>query len=173
MSREVEVVISHLELERPDALPGPARELPADVRVEREEPARAAEVAQAMYREVGGGYHWVDRAGWTLDRWRAEVDRPGVEVWTGRIGGETIGYFQLHVDPVSVEIKYFGLAPRFTGRGLGGPLLVAAVRRALATGRDRVTLNTCTLDHPAALPNYLARGFRVVRTERVRRMLDS
>jgi hypothetical protein len=27
-----------------------------------------------------------------------------------------------------------------------------------------VWLHTCTLDSPAALPNYLARGFEVVRT---------
>jgi hypothetical protein len=35
-----------------------------------------------------------------------------------------------------------------------------------------VTVNTCTLDHAAALPNYLARGFCVARTERQRRAID-
>jgi hypothetical protein len=28
-----------------------------------------------------------------------------------------------------------------------------------------VWLHTCSFDHPAALPNYLARGFRVFKTE--------
>jgi hypothetical protein len=30
---------------------------------------------------------------------------------------------------------------------------------------ERVWLHTCTLDHPAALPNYLKRGFRPIREE--------
>jgi len=30
----------------------------------------------------------------------------------------------------------------------------------------RVWLHTCTLDDPAALPNYVARGFRPFREER-------
>jgi hypothetical protein len=29
-----------------------------------------------------------------------------------------------------------------------------------------VILNTCTLDSPRALPNYLARGFTIVREDR-------
>jgi hypothetical protein len=29
-----------------------------------------------------------------------------------------------------------------------------------------VTVNTCTADHPRALPNYLAAGFQVIRTVR-------
>jgi hypothetical protein len=29
----------------------------------------------------------------------------------------------------------------------------------------RVWLHTCTLDHPAALANYLGRGFQVTRSE--------
>lgn len=34
-----------------------------------------------------------------------------------------------------------------------------AVQRAWALAPNRVWLHTCTLDHPAALSNYLARGF--------------
>jgi hypothetical protein len=36
-------------------------------------------------------------------------------------------------------------------------------------GTSRVILNTCNLDHPKALANYLARGFREYRTEVQRR----
>ncbi len=36
-----------------------------------------------------------------------------------------------------------------------------------------MTVNTCTLDHPSALPNYLKRGFAIVRTEVQRRTLPS
>ena len=65
-----------------------------------------------------------------------------------------------------VEIMYFGLAPNFIGQGLGGWMLTRAVEEAFALSAARVTLHTCTLDAPTALPNYLARGFVIVRTER-------
>jgi hypothetical protein len=32
-------------------------------------------------------------------------------------------------------------------------------------GAQRVWVHTCTLDHPQALPNYLARGFQIFRVE--------
>jgi hypothetical protein len=37
--------------------------------------------------------------------------------------------------------------------------LSEAVGRAFDEGANRVWLHTCTLDDPAALPNYLKRGF--------------
>jgi ribosomal protein S18 acetylase RimI-like enzyme len=70
-----------------------------------------------------------------------------------------------------VEIKSLGLLPRFIGQGLGGHLLTVAVERAWAPiedggmGATRVWLHTCTHDHPHALHNYQARGFRVCKIE--------
>ena len=55
--------------------------------------------------------------------------------------------------------------PSFIGKGLGGELLTAAIARAWDMGASRVWVHTCTLDHPTALPNYQARGFRVFRVE--------
>jgi hypothetical protein len=52
------------------------------------------------------------------------------------------------------------------GRGLGGWLLTRAAEESFALGANRVILNTCTLDAPQALPNYLARGFAIVREDR-------
>ena len=76
------------------------------------------------------------------------------------------GYFELRRDDDdSIEIAYIGLLPAFVGRGLGRCLLSAAVERAWACGARRVWLHTCSFDHPAALPNYLARGFRVYKKE--------
>jgi hypothetical protein len=51
------------------------------------------------------------------------------------------------------------------GTGLGGPLLKTAVAKGWAgDGVSRMTVNTCTLDHPRALPLYRKTGFRPVRT---------
>jgi GNAT superfamily N-acetyltransferase len=180
MSRVAEVVVTYLE--RPaiggdvncdpntDAIAG-ARGLPPGVDLRHERPPRAGEIAAAMYHAVGAAWHWRDRAGWTAAQWAEAVHRDDVELWSARIDGAPIGYFELHVEAEAVDIKYFGLIPEFTNRGIGGPLLGAAIARASALRRGRVTVNTCTLDHPAALPNYLARGFRVVTTERQQRTL--
>ena len=76
------------------------------------------------------------------------------------VSGAPAGYFELRRDRAGgTEIVYFGLLPEFTGRGLGGFLLTMAVERAWSSGTERVWLHTNTLDHPAALPNYLKRGF--------------
>ena len=76
------------------------------------------------------------------------------------------GYFELcqHEDG-AVEIAYFGLLPDFIGRGWGKYLLSQAALAAWGLQPLRIWLHTCTLDHPAALPNYLKRGFKVVREE--------
>ena len=50
--------------------------------------------------------------------------------------------------------------------GLGGWLLSEATRRAWATPTHRVFLSTGSGDHPAALTNFLARGFRAYKTVR-------
>jgi hypothetical protein len=49
---------------------------------------------------------------------------------------------------------------------MGRALLRHAVETAWAGGTRAVTVNTCTADHPRALPNYLAAGFRPVRAVR-------
>ena len=82
------------------------------------------------------------------------------------VSGTPAGYFELDGPPGGdVEIAYFGLLPSFVGRGLGGWLLTAAVERAWRRNPRRVWLHTCSLDHPAALANYRARGFRLVKEE--------
>ncbi len=50
----------------------------------------------------------------------------------------------------------------YVGRGLGAHLLAEGVARAWAMdGTRRVWVHTCSLDGPAALANYEARGFVV------------
>lgn len=119
-----------------------------------------------LYSEVGRQYHWVDRLVWTDAQAREYLDDPAVSLWLLTVAGAPAGYFELKRDEDDgVEIAYFGLLPEFTGRGLGRHLLTEAVERAWEVGARRVWLHTCTLDHPAALPNYLARGFSVYKEE--------
>jgi GNAT superfamily N-acetyltransferase len=144
---------------RPFSLEGP---LP---RIDRLEHC-SVQLFRFLYREVGETYRWTDRLRWTDDRIREHLSTPGVSVWLMSWEEEPAGYFELrqHEDQ-SVEIAYFGLLPSFIGRGWGKYLLTRAVQSSWQLGPNRVWLHTCTLDHPAALPNYLKRGFRPIREE--------
>jgi GNAT superfamily N-acetyltransferase len=119
-----------------------------------------------LYREVGRNYHWIDRLGWTDEEIRAYLDQESVSLWVMYCEGVPAGYFELrrHADD-SVELAYFGLLPEFIGRGLGKHLLTSAVERAWSNNPVRIWLHTCTLDDPAAMPNYLQRGFKPFREE--------
>jgi GNAT superfamily N-acetyltransferase len=142
-------------------------ELPAGVVVAPESPCAPA-TYRALYRGVGAAHHWYDRAAWSDVRIDEHLARPEVRVWVMRVDGEPAGFFELeaHADDGSMEIAYFGLLGAFHGRGLGRHLLGVAIAAATATDPSHVWLHTCTLDAPAALPNYVAQGFRPVRVER-------
>ena len=123
-----------------------------------------------LYGAVGAEWQWYERLVWTRDQWLAYLERPEQETWVGYLQGTPAGYFELERQARdSVEIVYFGLMPDFIGRGLGGVLLSAAVRRAWDIGAQRVWVHTCTLDHEHALQNYLSRGFSIFKVERERR----
>jgi len=119
-----------------------------------------------LYVEVGKNYHWIDRLPWTDEQIAAHLQLPENSLWLMTYDSETSGYFELRkCEDGSVEVAYFGLMPQFIGRGLGKHLLTCATEQAWANGANRVWLHTCTLDDPAALPNYLKRGFQAFKTE--------
>jgi GNAT superfamily N-acetyltransferase len=138
---------------RPARLDDPA------VRVERVENCPPS-FWRYLYAEVGRAYRWLDRLPWSDDAIRDYLADPDVSLWLMTVHGAPAGYFELRRDTTGgMEIAYFGLLDEFIGRGLGGHLLTIAVEAAWAAGAERVWLHTSSLDHPAALPNYLRRGF--------------
>ena len=170
-----EVVRTYLELTAPDQL----REAdfpagPAELRVVRRPACSVAEYRQ-LYDAVGRAYRWRDRLAWSdaqLGDWlaRDDVAVRVLETRDARAADgawQPAGYYELARHPEGdVEIVYFGLVAEAHGRGWGRALLAHAAREAWAMGATRVWLHTCTLDGPAALPNYLGRGFQPVREER-------
>lgn len=150
----------------PDAHRPPARELPPELRLVRQEPGAVARYRE-LYTLVGSDWHWRDRHAWSDEHLYAHLASPDVTVWELLAPDDAIvGYVELaRHDADTTEILYFGLAPGWTGRGIGGAFLSRAIDLAWAAGAKRVTLNTCTLDSPHALPNYLARGFQIERVE--------
>ncbi len=129
---------------------------------------RDAGFSRSLYADVGGEYNWIERSNWTGDQWLERLASPNVETWLAYDEGEVAGFFELEMqDGGNVEIVYFGLLPRCVGSGLGGAMLTAAVQRAWDMGASRVWLHTSSLDHPHALPNYRARGFRAYRRDHI------
>lgn len=144
---------------------------------------------RALYSAVGREFNWRDRLAWDDARLAAYLDDPTVAVWLLTVDGSAAGYFELRrhgvelpsaaraltddgtsggtddapaIAPASerpCELVYFGLARGARGRGLGRWLLERAIAEVWAGGADLLWLHTCSLDHPAALPNYRARGF--------------
>ena len=160
----VSVTRTYLRLAAPSAA-RPRRLDDRRLTLERLDPCPAA-LYRDLYRAVGGDWQWRDRDAWTDERLARHLGDPDVHVFVLRRAGELAGYFELvrHEDG-DVEIAYFGLVPRFIGQGLGAHLLSEAVDTAWQLDATSVWLHTCTLDHPAALANYRARGFEPYRTE--------
>jgi GNAT superfamily N-acetyltransferase len=120
---------------------------------------------------------------WTDEQWQEYAHDPMLRTFAGYYGGEVVGYFELRRSAASpsrgqrsavtrqkeeeVEIAYFGLLPDFIGRRLGGALLTSAIENAWGwtPTPSRVWVHTCNRDHPNALANYKARGFRVYKIE--------
>jgi len=172
VKRRVQVTRTYLELKSPSQLEAGEGEVDPLLRLARV-PVMSVPLAQRLYREVGADYHWTDRWKWSAQDWQRWVSQPGYGTWILSRDGEVAGFFELTTgEGGSVEIALFGLVKRFHGRGLGKVMLRRAVEVAWAIGATRVWLHTCTLDHPNALPNYLARGFTPFKTETYEAELD-
>ncbi len=160
----VQVTRTYLELSSPDELRPAAVPEPAP-RLERVQECPVS-FFRYLYAEVGRAFHWTDRLVWDDARIRAYLDDPATSLWLLTWRAAPSGYFELRAPgDGAVEIAYFGLLPEYFGRGWGGHLLTRAVETAWSLDASRVWLHTCTLDHPAALPNYLRRGFRPIQEE--------
>jgi GNAT superfamily N-acetyltransferase len=159
-----DVLTTYLEMRRRDQL---VRAAKTGLEV-REANAPCPELNRFLYTAIGGDWYWIDRLSWSYGRWLDYLREPAVRTWIGLVGGNPVGYFELDARAgEDVEIAYFGLLPRFQGRGFGGHLLTCAVEEAWGMTGDggRVWVHTCTLDAPSALPNYERRGFRRYKTE--------
>lgn len=167
------VTTTSLQMESAAALRPADRGLPDNARIELVQDI-TPEFSKFLYRSVGSRWNWTDRLPLTRGQWAERVGRPGSETWVLTVEGAPGGYVELAGSPDGVvEIVYFGLFPERLGRGLGGVLLSEGTARAwdLHTRWEgfsevhRVWVHTCSLDGPAALANYRARGFEVFAVE--------
>jgi GNAT superfamily N-acetyltransferase len=116
-----------------------------------------------LYGTVGRDYRWVDRLVWLEEQLENYLSSPAVSIWVAYYNGTPAGYIELNRDShePGTEIAYFGLIPRFQGRGIGKHLLSYGIQRAWEEKPVRLWVHTCTLDGPYALPNYQKRGLSI------------
>src|SRR5512138_1405087 len=137
------VTVWYLEMLSPDAL-RPKRIDDPRLRI-LEATTPQWEFNRFLYLTVGQDWSWNDKRGWTDEQWRSYVGSPLLRTFVAYMDGSPAGYFELHRDEADgVEIIYFGLLPRFIGRGLGGHLLTVALEEAWKIGPKRVWVHTCS-----------------------------
>ncbi len=165
---KIATVITYLEMTGPPR--GEPPPLPAGLRLEQ-----VARCSVAFYRflydTVGRDWLWYERRVVHDDELARLLADPSIEVHVAYRGGAPAGFFELDARQAGViDLAYFGLMPEAIGQGIGPWLLRAALDLAWAAQPARVTVNTNSLDHPAALPTYRKAGF--VPYRRVRHRFD-
>lgn len=163
------VTVVYLEMTRAPAadVPNPPPLVPKLALLKLENPTTG--FYRYLYEAVGRAWHWVDRHRLSDVALGQIICDPKVEIWVPYVGGVPAGYIELDRredggEQKPINIAYFGLVPEFFSRGLGPWLLRAGIRQAFSYGTQRLTVNTCNLDHPAALPLYQKLGFRPYQT---------
>jgi len=117
-----------------------------------------------LYNTVGADYVWWLRRMMPDAELAELLRRPAVSIHVLYAGGQPAGFFELEWRTArDINLNYFGLMPHAIGAGIGSRFLDHAVAAAWAQTPRMLTVNTCTADHPRALPNYLRAGFQAVR----------
>ena len=121
-----------------------------------------------LYNTVGRDWVWWLRRTVPDAEIAGLLARPDISIHVLYQNGEPAGFYEIERrgGEAGTNIAYFGLMPTVIGQGVGRALLRHAIDGSWAEKPRVLTVNTCTADHPRALPNYIAAGFRVVRTMR-------
>ena len=149
----VGTVVTFLEMRaRPPLRPFP----PSPLRLERWKQPDAAKY-RLLFRRVGAPWLWYSRL--VMDDERLLAEMAEVHAVTDRAGVE-VGMLELDFRvPGECLIRFLGLVPELAGKGHGKWLFAQAMGLGWRAGVERVHVNTCSLDHPAALPSYIRAGF--------------
>ena len=161
---EVTVDVTFLRMDAPPV--SRPRPLPEDMRVETLTRC-SVPYYRFLYDTVGAPWLWWMRRAASDAEIAAILGHPSISIHVLYGAGEPIGFYELdHRATGATNLAYFGLMPWVIGKGVGSAFLRHAVDACWSLGRPSVTVNTCTADHPRALPSYLAAGFRTTRVVR-------
>lgn len=155
-------VVIHMEMH---ARPLPARRSQAtDERPELAITAVKPDVEgyQRRFRHIGAPWLWNFRLRISERELASIIEHPAVEIFDLTRNGQFIGMLELDFRADGeCEIAYFGVTTEAIGTGAGRFLMTHAIARAWTRQPEirRLTVHTCTHDHPAALGFYRSSGF--------------
>jgi GNAT superfamily N-acetyltransferase len=165
----VEVTVSYLEMLAPSHRSVPATR---DGLTVRHAQSPTVPYYRSLYNAVGQDFYWLNRRKMSDEALAAILADPRDELHVLHVAGAPAGFAELdRRQPHEIELVQFGLMPDFIGQGLGKWFLQWTIDRVWSLEPKRFWLHTCTLDHPAALPNYLRAGFVLFKQETIRREL--
>ncbi len=160
----IAVNVTFLRMERRPDTPGTP--LPAGTTIETLG-APTVPFYRYLYATVGGPYCWWLRRIAPDSEIEALLASPAISVHVLYRDGEPAGFFELDArSGHDVNLAYFGLMPHMIGRGAGEAFLRHAIDAAWMLAPTQLRVNTCTADHPRALPAYLRAGFKPLRSVR-------
>ena len=155
--KRIPTVVTFLDMDnRPSVLPPPLPKGKIAI-IRAEQPP--VHFYRYLYDMVGRDYYWVDRKKLKDDALGAIVQHPKVELYVLYAEGNPAGFAELDFREKDAQLAYFGLMPEYVGRHFGFYFLYHATMNAWAHGITKFKVNTCTLDHPRALPLYQRMGF--------------
>jgi hypothetical protein len=157
-ARRIPMTVTFLEMNaRPTALPPPQPKGKIALLKSEKPPAH---FYRYLYDTIGKDYYWVDRKKLTPEGLEAVIQDPLNQMFVLYTEGNPAGLAELDLRKTgAANISYFGLMPEAIGKRLGYFFFYHTCMNAWAMPISRLTINTCTLDHPRALPLYQRLGF--------------
>ena len=127
------------------------------------------QINKFFYKQIGKKHRWIDRLPWEDKKWIEYVENPRVKTFVLKDNNNLAGYYETirHLDNDHSEIAYFGILEEYFGKKCGGYMLSEAIKNLFEEGVPRVWLHTCSLDHENAIKNYLARGMKIFKSEKI------
>jgi GNAT superfamily N-acetyltransferase len=160
MKREIEAVVTFLQMTARPVHVHPVMPLVPTAVLRAEHPP--AHFYRYLYDQIGREFNWVLRRKLSDEELQALLDSEDFALYVLYVSGAPMGMAELDLSRMpDIQLAYFGLMKEARGRGLGAHFLHHVIDIAWAFGPSRLLVNTCTLDHPRALPLYQRMGFDV------------
>jgi len=167
MARDIKTTVTFLEMLRPPhrkvhhAPPGPVAILKA------EQPP--LHFYRYLFDAVGRDHCWIMRKDLDDEALADIVYNDKTDIHLLYFSGWPGGFCESsEIGKGVIEIKYFGLVKECIGQGIGSYFLDQMLHYLWTEDIRRLIVETCTMDHPHALPLYQKYGFSPYgQTERV------
>ena len=159
MGKKHRTVVTHLEMTKPPRAMSVVRPRAKYALLRAEKPP--VHFYRYLYDVIGRRYAWVNRKRLSDAALTEIIQHDEVEIYVLYLNGTPAGYCELDFRkmPEMAELSFLGIMPEFIGQGLGRFLFGEALSLIWRKTPQRVIVQTCTMDHPTALPMYQRYGF--------------